>query len=233
MRPWLASRGNAYAWSGLLGVCVMATSLAGAPVAGTARCLFATVVDDKLISAGSCGATDPRLIARDEDVRKLIVAIDVPPESITFRGCPGDVYMVRPGPGATYTITYPPLASDGFVAPVAHELAHIVQIRASGGMDQLVERYESRRIELGADYLAGILFRSALPGSHRNDFQNHVHLNGLYRESPVRAHGSPVQRTNAFRLGVVGLTEPAGTTLAAASVHFQEDMYARVVTFDK
>jgi hypothetical protein len=139
---------------------------------------------------------------------------------------------VKSAPTGGYVITYPPDVSNGFLGPVAHELAHIVQMEAAGGMDQLRERYESRRIELGADYLAGILFRRVLPEVSRNEFQNHVRLYGLYREQAVRAHGTPTQRTSAFRIGVVGRNERPGITLSEASDYFQEDLYAMVVSDD-
>ena len=199
----------------------------------TSGCLFATTVGDgaEEVSVGSCHHPDPLELARNPQVLKLIAAIGVKPELISFSGCPGNLYALRLEAGGRYVVTYPPEIKDGFLAPVAHELAHIVQSEAAGGYVKLIERYRSRRIELGADYVAGILFRQVLPEASRNIFQNHVKLKGLYRESLDGAHGTPNQRTSAFRMGVVGRIQKTGAGLAESSEHFQEDIYARIVLY--
>jgi hypothetical protein len=215
---------------GLLLAGLMALSTGSLADSDKPRCLYATLVGEDPRPV-MCGA-DPLQLARDDQVRKLVAAIEVAPESIRFRGCGGDVYAVKLLPEGGYLVTYPPDVQTGYIAPIAHELSHIVQIRAAGGWDELSERYSSRRIELGADYLAGILFRRVLPQISRNEFQNHVQLNGLYRERSDRAHGTPMQRTAAFRIGVVGWKERPGITLPEASEDFQENVYARVVEQD-
>ena len=216
----------------LLGSCTLPLLL-GADAADTRPpCLFGTALGEDEQPVGACPELDPLHLERNLQVRKLIAAINMSPQSISFAGCPGSVYAVQMHSDGRYVITYPPEIREGFIAPVAHEIAHIVQIQAAGGLDQLQARYRSRRVELGADYLAGILFRRVLPEVSRNEFQNHVHLKGLYREpSLARAHGTPVQRTAAFRFGIVGKTEPVGATLAEASEHFQEDLYEKAVSF--
>jgi hypothetical protein len=213
--------------------CAVCTASPGAAeVQNETRCLFATTVGEERLAVGSCTALDPLQLGRNEQVKKVMAAINAVPGSITFRGCPGDVYAVRATSGTSYVVTYPPQVTQGFIAPVTHELSHIVQIRAAGGMAPLAQRYRSRRIELGADFLAGVLFRRVLPEVSRNEFQNHARLNGLYREQAERAHGTPVQRTSAFRIGVVGLNETPGMTLAQASEWFQEDLYASIMVND-
>ena len=94
-------------------------------------------------------------------------------------------------------------------------------------LEQLHAKLFSKRIELGADYLAGIASSRVLQHINKTTFQHNLSLNGLYREPDEKAHGTPAQRTAAFRYGVIDLVK-ADPDIRKASDNFQARLYAEV-----
>jgi hypothetical protein len=126
-------------------------------------------------------------------------------------------------------ITYPSNAKTDFLAPFTHELAHVLQIEMAGGLKPLQDSLESKRIELGADFLTGIVFSYALKEAGLREFQRNLSLIGLYRDSSSNAHGSPGQRTFAFRRGVFFNFANIGMNVPRAIQEFQEIIYGEIV----
>jgi hypothetical protein len=52
---------------------------------------------------------------------------------------------------------------------------------------------------------------------------------GLYRDSSSKAHGSPSQRTSAFRRGVFFNFADMNMKFSRASQNFQANIYAEIV----
>jgi hypothetical protein len=201
-------------------------------------CLYSTKVGGKVIQAAPCRGEDPLRFAKDADLAGVIRAFGIRPESIEFTGCDGGVFStaVAQFNGSSnaanrYLITYPSGAKNGFLAPITHELAHVVQIEIAGGLERLQDSLESKRIELGADFLTGIVFSHALKGAGLGEFQNNLSLMGLYRDSSIEAHGTPNQRTAAFRRGVFFNFADVNENFRRASQEFEENIYGEIVTF--
>jgi hypothetical protein len=145
-------------------------------------------------------AAEPRLrAARDSfglsDVR------------IVFRGCAAAAFTTRALPSASsarsYQITYPSGldAIDRYIAPITHELGHVVQMEAAGGPARLSQTITPLERELGADFLAGLALRNSIGDPRRSLFKENLNLTGNYCEAGADAHGSPEQRSGAFQTG--------------------------------
>jgi len=183
-----------------------------------------------------CGDADPLRLSSDPDVRAVMATLSINPAQVTFHGCESGRFATfeefTSGITTKYTVTYSDKNPRTYLAPITHELAHIFQMESAGGREKLAAALnrESKRIELGADYLAGIIYGGLLENTGRataNEFQNSIDVGGLYYESVMTAHGTPSQRTAAFRLGLIA--GPSITDLHAANAHFQEDEYGQVL----
>jgi len=189
-------------------------------------CLYATSVNNNLVSP--CTGSDPKGIARDPDVRRVIHFLGLDSVDIVFEGCAGAPYRTTPASGTAtdkFIIRYPSNVRNGHVAPIAHELAHVYQIRQAAGLNGLTARLESRRIELGADFLVGLAFSQALSGVEAAEFQHNMSLLGLFYELDAGAHGTPAQRTAAFRTGVYFKFNEFDSNVRRVSDYFQANLY--------
>jgi hypothetical protein len=199
-------------------------------------CLFSTKVDGRAAHPTLCKGDDPLRLAKDGDVAKVIRAFGIRPESILFIGCEGGVFSTAEdqfsgSSGATnrYVITYPSGVKSDFLAPITHELAHVLQIEMVGSLERLKDRMESKRIELGADFLTGIAFSHCLEQAGLGEFQHNLFLKGIYRDSSSEAHGSPVERTAAFRRGVFFTFADVNENFRRASQEFQANIYGDII----
>jgi hypothetical protein len=200
-------------------------------------CLFSTKVGGRAAHPTLCKGDDPLRLAKDGDLAKVIRAFGIRPESILFTGCEGGVFSTAEdqfsgSSGATnrYVITYPSGVKSDFLAPITHELAHVLQIEMVGSLERLKDRMESKRIELGADFLTGIAFSHFLEQARLGEFQHNLSLIGLYRDSSSEAHGSPMERTAAFRRGVFFTFASVSENFRRASQEFQANIYGEIIT---
>lgn len=189
------------------------------------RSLFGSTPTSERTEACS---SDPLLLARVDSVRGAIAQLRLDGSRVIFTGCRKAPFMttVRPGIRAAdlrYVIYYPlGLKADEYVAPIAHELAHVFQIESAGGFDALKRSLSSARIELGADFVVGLVAsRSGIIS--RPMFQHSVHLIGRYREEAAQAHGSPEQRVSAFRFGYF-LATGRESSIETSHQFFQDEL---------
>jgi hypothetical protein len=221
--------------SGLTLVAALLSIGATADAAGefSTGCLYATTVDKKPIPLTSCADADPLELGKNVDVRKAMTALRIPFDRVRFKGCtrqPFAVYLDATGIGNAYVVTYASEQRATFLAPVLHELAHVLQMEAAGGPTQLRDQVKlSKRIELGADYLTGVLFARNLPDAPLKLFEQNLLLTGLYYEQNDRAHGTPTERKNAFRFGTFAKPEEIDGDLRQVSANFQRNIYGEVV----
>lgn len=219
----------------LLALLLFATYSAPLTAAGTkSGCLYAFTAGDDDTPISPCDAVDSRGLANDPDVRKTIRALGLDGQKIRFRGCTNTPFFAAQeaagtGHGMRYVINYPSELQETYIAPITHELAHVLQMEMAGGLVPLREEFESRRVELGADFLTGIIFKQALSHVNLNTFQTNLAVIGKYRERDDRAHGTPEQRTGAFRSGVFMQFDDINRDMRKANLHFQRNVYGRVI----
>jgi hypothetical protein len=199
-------------------------------------CLHAFADGGRVVTARPCGDADPLAVSKNADVAKVMQALNIRSNSVLFRGCNDGRFSTSEepltgSPMATprYAITYPTGPSTGLLAPITHELAHVLQIRVAGGLTPLQESLDSKHIELEADFLTGIVFSFALRDAGLSEFQHNLALMGRYVDSPTDAHGSPVERTSAFRRGVFFDFARVGMDFSRASAYFQANIYGELV----
>jgi hypothetical protein len=215
-------------------------SLAASPLIqrtnGDQACLHSFAVGGRALQAVPCRDADPLGLAKNVDIAKVTRALNIRSELVRFRGCDDGLFstaeeQVSGSSQATtrYVITYPSGSRTDFLAPITHELAHVLQIEMAGGLKPLQDSLESKRIELGADFLTGIVFSFALKEAGLGEFQHNLSLMGLYRDSSSNAHGSPTERTSAFRRGVFFDFANVGMNFPRASQYFQANIYGELV----
>ena len=135
---------------------------------------------------------------------------------------------------ASYRITYPVLSAralEDYLAPMTHELAHVYQLQLAGSYAKLTRSYSIRRIELGADYLTGVIYRNYLHNNTVVQFEHNLQLIGKYRESDSEAHGRPEQRVAAFRFGFHLPFDDFKRDLQLANREFQLSRYGTLEEF--
>lgn len=203
------------------------------------NCLFSFTVGDSSAPVVACGNEDPRRIGEDSRVRRTLEALGIPLNVVTFKGCAGQPFSAAPvasgaSPGDHYVVTYPSdldSPMNAMVAPIVHELAHVAQMRGAQGLEGLRRKHESRRIELGADFVAGLVFTTVLKNADFKDFLLNLNLVGSYRQREVETHGTPDQRSSAFRLGAFYKYPYNELPIGKAEQYFQENDYARVLAY--
>lgn len=131
---------------------------------------------------------------------------------------------LRHDDGIEYLIAYPTNQDQRYLGPIVHELAHVMQLSSPGG---LRNADDSRKVELGADFIAGLVFQRALQGIDVEAFQHGLALTGLYYESADDGHGSPEARLAAFRWGLNFKLTNDIPDIRAAARNFDEEFYLR------
>lgn len=169
----------------------------------TDDCLFANPVDPHI--AESC-SMDPLQLGSSVALTKAMKGMDVDTTEVYFVGCRHGAFTTSILPLAhtklKYRIVYRIIAGADpsvYIAPLTHEIAHVLQLRQAGDLPRLRATMSSERIELGADFLAGYAFRKYMNGVSRNEFQHNLTLVGTYRAGT--GYGSPEDRLQAFRIG--------------------------------
>jgi hypothetical protein len=193
-------------------------------------CLFSET--DGTDFAEGCSA-DPLKLKDLSEIRQTLNGLKIDPGIVEFIGCHKASFSTRQAPNPTmraYIIRYPILqGSDAvdYIAPLTHELSHVFQIEDFNGMAKLKSQLESKRRELGADYISGIVFKnySEVGKIH---FQSNMSLIGRYRETPASAHGTPSERNQAFRRGVYIKFDEFKSDLKQAHTFFQDNIYGEI-----
>lgn len=204
---------------------------ASAEAAGGAApdCLYAFSQGDEQVAVEPCGG-DMIGIGADANVVSVLRYFAIPPNSVSFRSCPGGRFSARPHEvdGSRFVITYPSSTKSDYLAAIVHELAHVVQIRTAGGLNALDPKSNSRRVELGADFLAGLTFNSVLKHLKFGNFETSLNLIGSYNATKADDHGLPGHRAQAFRLGAVRAAPYTELTTDQALDYFYANDYARL-----
>lgn len=192
----------------------------------------------------ACRNSDESHIGENPEIRHIIEIMGLAQTKILFAGCENGLFMTSPVISASppsYLISYPVSHSRGdtsqdfareYLAPITHELAHVLQLETRGGMRELTKNGERKMlsIELGADFISGIVFartQAATPAA-LNSYQQNLKLVGLYKESNEAAHGTWEQRTTAFRFGAFLKPNPKPVNFRDADMKF-EAIFPRVL----
>lgn len=178
---------------------------------------------------------DPVALNANPNVAQAVQGYGLAETRIAFVGCAQGRYATRrlPSllPGArAYEIRYPQNGEDisAYVGPIAHELAHVYQLERAGSMQALRASQSSRQIELGADFLAGVILRNATRGLGPGVFHISLDVMGKYYEDDHDAHGTPEQRVEAFRRGYFLLYANVGGDMPSAGRYFDEEVFFRL-----
>ena len=193
------------------------------------NCLYGTFSqgDDKT-AIGPCGA-DAKGIGTDPNVLAVMRTFNIPTDVIVFQACPGGRFSAMPDGNDVkrFLVRYPSTAKANYLAPIVHELAHVVQMRNAGSLAALKPKENSRRIELGADFLAGLAFNMSLKQMNSGDFETNLQLAGSYKIE-TDDHGTPEHRTQAFRLGSTRKEPYPELTILEAMAYWNANDYARI-----
>lgn len=197
-------------------------------------CLFAVSRGINAVPVGPCPNDDPLNLASNADVLKVIKRLGLSSEAIRFKGCANLSFSASeeaPINGARrYLITYPSNLKEPIIAPITHELAHLFQFEMAGGLQAARTLFGStKKLELGADFLTGMLFSQVLSQFSYNEFQHNMMLTGRYFEARAEEHGTPANRTASFRFGAFLKNEKLVRDISSANSHFRENLYAEVV----
>lgn len=209
-------------------VCMLAMVYAApalsAPGKPAGLCFRAMEVGGESIDPSQCRA-DPWNLGGNADVLKLVSALKLDARRLAFRGCASMVFAAHPvgGIGADkYLITYSTRAGARDWLPVlAHELAHVRQMHTIADM----QRLPTLQIELGADFLAGVLYRQIFQARSIMELQNNLELLARYGES---THGEPHQRNAAFRFGYYLKMEQLDHDYDQALQYFYDSFYRQL-----
>lgn len=197
------------------------------------KCLYGKVtVGAEGKTVITCPDSDPLNIRKDLNVLLIMNALGIKQNQVRFKGCSNLPYSAGMDTplneiNRRYLITYPIQDKNKYISPITHELAHVSQMEVYGGLIQLSNKINSsKRIELGADYISGIVFSKILRHLDYYDFMDNFSLMGLYVELKEKAHGTPAQRVSAFRSGFYEKNEHA---INQAHDYFQQEIYGSII----
>lgn len=197
-----------------------------------APCLHVVSADGKKASVAQCqGDTDG--VANDANVQRVLDTLSIESSTVRFVGCEDGDFSTSEDdrePGK-FIVTYPSMLQVPILAAITHELGHVYQIRHAGNLSTLLTKSNIRRIELGADFIAGYVYSMKFKDRSAKDFQQSLLLVGRYVDAAEDAHGSPPMRTAAFRYGLFKKVN-GSPDIRGAYEAFQLDDYESAVSFD-
>lgn len=175
-----------------------------------------------------CGADFMHLEANSQIIEVMKI-FNIPRNIVVFQSCPSDRFFVLEdqSDSTKFIIGYPKSPRENYLAPIVHELGHVVQIRDAGGIDRLRSSRSSHIIELGADFLAGLAFSVGLSHLGGGDFETNLSLMGSYVHENDD-HGLPEHRTQAFRTGLTRAYPHPELTMEESLRFWEENQYARI-----
>lgn len=165
------------------------------------ECLYGFALGAERTPVKPCGGDNKR-IGSDQTVMSVMRLFNIPREVVTFQECAGGRWLAMPHPEKAehFIVQYPANVNANYLAPISHELGHVLQMREAGGLKALNDKLGPRRIELGADFLAGLAFNELIKNISEHDFETNLQLVGSYL-AIAKSHGTPENRTIAFRRG--------------------------------
>jgi len=189
-------------------------------------CFRATNVAKQRVQVKEC-MSDSLNMARNDDIRRIADALKIDMKQLIFRGCRTSIFSAKQDDDSgKYLVTYSTDATPSeMLAVMAHELAHVRQMMSP---ETLVPS-TSKQMELGADFVAGLLYGRLFPDRSLMEFQNNLQLLARYNEVDEEAHGTPSQRTSAFRMGVFRNMDEHDSDYGQALAFFYHDLYAPLV----
>ncbi|WP_219135190.1 hypothetical protein [Janthinobacterium sp. UMAB-60] len=196
------------------------------PDGNQSNCLYAVTVSGTPSRQTPCPAADPIDLANNENIKIAISLLNINMSELSFRGCEIGRFFAMPDDRSDkkYIISYK-IDKEKFLAPTLHELSHVLQMKNAGGSLALSKKYRSKRIELAADYMTGVMFSRLFKNMDLKKFEQNILLTGLYFESSELAHGRPDERISAFRLGVFEKKEEIN--MSEIELDFQRNIYAK------
>lgn len=208
---------------------ICASILAVTSVQASDDCLHADA--SPRASTTPCRTPDPFGVQKDADVMASVRFLGLDDVRIKLVGCVGSSFstsITRSLLPREYTITYgaddriPRIEID---AAVIHEISHAYQLHTKGlSVAELIRAASVERIELGADFVAGMSFARAAKGLARKDYEHSLFLIGGYTRD-ASDHGWPEDRTNAFRMGYFYRKE---SSVDDAYSDFQRDLFGEI-----
>lgn len=178
------------------------------------------------------GNSDPLDLKNNNLIQVAFEKLKLSPSLVEFKGCDGLGFRTTNAESSSsskYLISYSSNTGDKAIAPVIHEIGHVAQLENSNGYTNLSSAYSPNRIELGADYLTGIVFKLGLPREQLARFERNIQLAGIYVSqdpSKPNVHGNPTMRIQAFRLGY--FTKSKETDIKLLHQDFQENVYGAI-----
>lgn len=173
--------------------------------------------------------SDPLGVGNNTTVRKDEELLGIKPEDVRFIGCAAAPFLTVPGSGlisSQATVYYPTqLSEDSYAAPLFHELGHVYQLKHAGSYAKLRDTLgdSNERIELGADFIAGLA--ASKVGLKPADFLINLALIGSYNIQDQDFHGTPANRTQAFRNGYF---YDNASQIADSYADFQDNLFAYI-----
>lgn len=194
-------------------------------------CLNAVTTGDETTTPVRCNQSnsDPLDLKNNHLIKFALEKLKLSSSLVEFKGCEGLGFRTansEANSNAKYLISYSSNTGDKAIAPVIHELGHVAQLENHNGYTNLNSLYSPTRIELGADYLVGIVFKLGLPDERLARFEQNIELAGIYipaGNSSINKHGNPSMRVQAFRLGVH--TKKKETDIKLIHQDFQDNVY--------
>lgn len=194
-------------------------------------CLYGTFTQGEEKAPVEPCLGDIKNIGMDPHVQAVMRTFNISRSAVVFSACPGGRFSAMPAgadDGKRFVVRYPStVRSDEYLAPIVHELAHVVQMRSAGGLAALSPELNSRRIELSADFLGGLAFNLSLKHLNKGNFETNLQLVGSYNLEPDD-HGTPEDRTVAFRLGVYRKEPYSDMTIVEAMNYWSLNDYQRL-----
>lgn len=192
------------------------------------NCLYAMTVSGTPSRQTPCSAGDPIDLANNENIKMATLLLNINMTELNFRGCELGRFsaMSDDRNDKKFIISYK-ADKERFLAPTLHELSHVLQMKNAGGSVALLKKHPSKRIELAADYMTGIMFSRLFKNMDLKKFEQNILLTGLYFESSELAHGRPDERISAFRLGVFEKKQKEEINMSDIELNFQRNIYAK------
>ena len=219
--------------SGFAAICYLSLmTLSGYAIDVSSDCLFSSTPN--VPRPQKCSVDDPLSLAQERNIQEVISAFGLTTVHIKFKGCEFAEFATGPTAATqTFVITYPLIENRSeatYLAPITHELAHVFQIVNAGSYASL-RQISIKRIELGADFLTGVIFANFLKNVDINKFQHNLNLIGLYNDIPETAHGTPEERIGAFRRGVHLPFENFSRQFRNVNKEFQDNVFGEITSF--
>ena len=179
---------------------------------------------------------DPLRVAKWPVIADAIKIFHLENTAIAFESCSGTVFHTigkRDASGTyRYSIRYQIISGDAdpatLTAPLLHELAHVFQAKRLGSFLKLTSQPRLPN-ELSADFLTGLVFAKLQDRMSMTQFQQNLILSGDFDAHYTDAHGTPLQRRSAFRMGAFFDRNKFGDSLADADDEFRHNRLGAVL----